>query len=38
MSDEASRRQGEAMGEGLKQTIRKVLAEEFGQGGSMGRR
>ncbi|MEJ5862087.1 phage tail tape measure protein [Pseudomonas farsensis] len=38
MSDEDSRRQGEAMGEGLKQTIRKVLNEEFGQGGTMGRR
>lgn len=38
MSDEAARRQGEMMGESLRQTIRQVVNEEFGQGGSMWRR
>lgn len=38
MSDEAARRQGEVMGEGLRQTIREVVSEEFSQGGSMWRR
>lgn len=38
MSDEAARRQGEVMGEGLRQTIREVVNEEFSQGGSMWRR
>ncbi|UVL70599.1 phage tail tape measure protein [Pseudomonas protegens] len=38
MSDEAARRQGEMMGEGLRQTIREVVNEEFAQGGSMWRR
>lgn len=38
MSDDAARRQGEAMGEGLKQTIRQVMNEEFSQGGSMWRK
>ncbi len=38
MSDEAARRQGEMMGEGLRQTIRQVVNEEFAQGGSMWRR
>ncbi|MHA6196824.1 tape measure protein [Pseudomonas wadenswilerensis] len=38
MSDEAARRQGEMMGEGLKQTIRQVVNEEFRQGGTMWRR
>ncbi|AZL69200.1 phage tail tape measure protein [Pseudomonas oryziphila] len=38
MSDEAARRQGEMMGEGLRQTIRQVVNEEFGQGGSMWRK
>ncbi|WP_460420829.1 phage tail tape measure protein [Pseudomonas sp. ZL2] len=38
MSDDAARRQGEAMGEGLRQTIREVVNEEFSQGGSMWRR
>ncbi|WP_440480700.1 phage tail tape measure protein [Pseudomonas xanthosomatis] len=37
MSDADARRQGDMMGEGLTQRIRKVLNEEFGQGGSMGR-
>lgn len=38
MSDDAARRQGEMMGEGLRQTIRQVVNEEFSQGGSMYRR
>jgi phage-related minor tail protein len=38
MSDAAARQQGEAMGEGLRQTIREVVNEEFSQGGSMWRR
>ncbi|MDD1150045.1 phage tail tape measure protein [Pseudomonas sp. TNT2022 ID357] len=38
MSDEAARRQGEMMGQGLRQTIREVVNEEFAQGGSMWRR
>lgn len=38
MSDEAARRQGDMMGEGLRQTIRQVVNEEFSQGGSMWRR
>lgn len=38
MSDEAARRQGDMMGEGLRQTIRQVVNEEFTQGGSMWRR
>lgn len=38
MSDEAARRQGEMMGQGLRQTIREVVNEEFAQGGSLWRR
>ncbi|MFV3286951.1 phage tail tape measure protein [Pseudomonas sp. NY15356] len=38
MSDEAARRQGEVMGQALRQTIREVVNEEFAQGGSMWRR
>jgi len=38
MSDETARRQGDMMGEGLRQTIRQVVNEEFTQGGSMWRR
>lgn len=38
MSDEAARRQGAAMEEGFRQMCREVVAEEFGQGGSMWRR
>jgi len=38
MKDEDARRQGEMMGQGLRQTVREVLNEEFAQGGSMWRR
>lgn len=38
MKDEDARRQGEVMGQGLRQTVREVLNEEFAQGGSMWRR
>lgn len=38
MSDEAARRQGAAMEDGFRQMCREVVAEEFGQGGSMWRR
>lgn len=38
MKDEDARRQGEIMGQGLRQTVREVLNEEFAQGGSMWRR
>ncbi|MBA1195001.1 phage tail tape measure protein [Pseudomonas entomophila] len=38
MSDESARRQGEMMGEGLRQRIREVVNEEFAQGGTLWRR